>query len=68
MYFSDDGFVVSRNARLIWRYLCFAFVESFKYYWTDSEYRLYCIDLQEDSPKFLPNKISLEIAWWNLLR
>ena len=43
--FSDDGFVVSRNIRLIWRYLCFAFVESFKckmsIKWIYSEYRLY---------------------------
>ena len=47
--FSDDGFVVSRNIRLIWRYICFPFVESFKYImptkWFYSEYLLYHISL-----------------------
>ena len=47
--FSDDGFAVSRNIRLIWRNLCFAFVESSKYQmwtkWIYSEYPLYCISL-----------------------
>ena len=27
----DGGFVLSRNIRLIWKYLCFAFAESFTY-------------------------------------
>ena len=30
-YFSDDSFVVIQNIKLTWRYLCFVFVESFKY-------------------------------------